>query len=287
MSITRLKWLPFSNTTLAALCSPEQEQMDYTFKITDSAEELLQAYHLLYHEYLQAGYITESANELLFTKHHLLPSTKVFVAKSEESVLSTATVFSDCPQFGLPMDELYGKELDKLRRNNRKILELGSLASNTYEFSLRGIQNFTRLVFLYCLFLDADDVCIMVNPKHAAFYRTRCEFETFGEEKHYTRVNAPAVSLRANLHIVREKLERHGINHTCREKLSSAYQSLKITLCAHILEVFHGNQLHQPPSTPLNANLINRLLLGKMADLKDLSMECRMLLNNSYSGLYI
>lgn len=288
MTMTRHRWLPFSNPSLQiAKCISQKHQLDYVFKIADSTDELLNAYKLLYHEYLHAGYIKENKNKILFTKHHLLPKTTVFVAKSGKATISTATLVRDSKQFGLPMDELYSTELKKLRRENRKIIEVGSLASNRFQFTRRGIQNFTKLLFLYCVFVDADDVCVMVNPKHVAVYKRLCDLEVFGEEKYYPKVNAPAVALRADVSRVRQKLHSKGLMASYREKLDSDYLSLKIGLCAKITEIFKNNSAPRPPLNPLDTCVINHILSGKSDALQDLSMECINVLKNSYPGIRI
>jgi hypothetical protein len=288
MSLTRHRWLTFTNpTTREKECAQQAEQIDYVFKVADSARELLEAYHLLYHEYVQVGYAQENKNEILFTKHHLLPKTTVLLAKSESAVISTATLVRDSDLFGLPMDDLYGKELESLRRKRRKVVEVCALASSTQRFSRIGIHNFTRLLFLYCVFLDVDDVCVMVNPKHVPIYKRLCELELFGEEKHYDRVNAPAVALRADVAAVRERLGRNGLMTSYRNTLDSHYLSQRIALCERIIGIFKGQRFPRSRPNPLDTSLINHILSDIIDDLQDLSLECKILLRNSYPGLQI
>jgi hypothetical protein len=288
MTLTRHRWLNFSNSiTRENECFQRADEIDYLFKVADSACELLESYHLLYHEYVNAGYAQENKNEILFTKHHLLPKTTVLLAKSESTVISTATLVPDSNQFGLPMDDLYGKELGSLRRQRRKVVEVCSLASSTHRFSRIGIHNFTRLLFLYCVFLDVDDVCVMVNPKHVPVYKRLCDLELFGDEKHYHRVNAPAVALRADVAAVRERLGSNGLMTSYRNTLDSQYLSLRIALCERITGIFKGEHFPRFRPNPLDTGLINRILSDVIDDLQDLSLECKILLRNSYPGLLI
>ena len=288
MTLTRHRWLNFSNSiTPENECFQRADEIDYLFKVADSACELLESYHLLYHEYVNAGYAKENNNEILFTKHHLLPKTTVLLAKSENTVISTATLVPDSNQFGLPMDDLYGKELESLRRQRRKVVEVCSLASSTHRFSRIGIHNFTRLLFLYCVFLDVDDVCVMVNPKHVPVYKRLCDLELFGDEKHYHRVNAPAVALRADVAAVRERLGSNGLMTSYRSTLDSQYLSLRIALCERITGIFRGQHFPRFRPNPLDTGLINRILSDIIDDLQDLSLECKILLRDSYPGLQI
>ncbi|WP_051822534.1 N-acyl amino acid synthase FeeM domain-containing protein [Desulfonatronum thiodismutans] len=282
------RWLPFPNETFpATVLQHAPDDVDYVFKLADDPDELCQAYHLLYREYLNVGYIQESPGKLLFTPHHLLPTTTVFLAKSQEAVLSTATLVHDSKPSGLPMDALFHAELDTLRAQNRRILEVCSLASDRCAFSRRGIQNFTKLIFLYCVFLDIDDVCIMVNPRHVHLYKNRCEFEIFAEEKYYPKVNAMAVALRANVHKAREKLDRVYLKFSYQHKLFSHYLSLSIALDASIFRVFGDVQSSKTCRNPLDANVINRFLGHKADALSDVPLDFKKLLHESYPGIRI
>ena len=53
---------------------------------------------------------------------------------------------------------------------------------------------------------EINDICIIVNPKHAKFYRRILFFEDLGVEKNYPRVEAPAIALRLNIDRNKEKL---------------------------------------------------------------------------------
>lgn len=284
MPLTNPRWQQFAQTIHDA--PPVlPERIDYAFKIVDSGRELLQAFELLYHEYLQAGYVCQSASELLFTKHHLLPETTVFVAKAEDAVLSTATVVRDCREFGLPMDDLFEVELNALRKRGRRILEICSLASDGRKLSRKGVQNFIKLIFLYCIFLDVDDVCIMVNPRHVGLYTNLFGFMPVGEQKYYPRVNAPAVPMRVDVQQSRENLGRKCFTFSYREHLHSRYLALKIALCDKILCTFQAESHKTPPLNPLDACLLGHMLSVKSEVLQSLSAECRKILKSCYPGL--
>lgn len=286
MHLTSLKQLPFASPLPdPSACRPQPEQIDHVFKIADSGNELLQAFALLYREYLHAGYIRESTSELLFTKYHLLPETTIFVAKNHSAVVSTATIVRDNPQFGLPMDELYETELDTLRKQGRRILEVCSLASDKLKLSRSGIQNFIKLIFLYCIFLDADDICIIVNPRHVKLYTAMFGFKAFGDEKYYPRVNAPAVPLRVDILQARNNISQTCFTFSYSEHLHSRYQALKIAVSDKILGAFQ-NRRHGSPN-PLDTCLLGHMLSVKNDILQSLDQECRKLLANCYPGLCI
>lgn len=286
MHLTSLRQLHFASSIPdQSACQPRSEQIDHVFKIADSSNELLQAFGLLYREYLHAGYIRESASELLFTKYHLLPETTIFVAKDNSAVVSTATIVRDNPQFGLPMDELYDNELNFLRNQGRRVLEVCSLASNKQKLSRSGIQNFIKLIFLYSIFLDADDICIIVNPRHVKLYTAMFGFKTFGEEKYYPRVNAPAVPLHVDILQARNNISQTCFTFSYSEHLHSRYQALKIAVSDKILGAFQDRR-HGSPN-PLDTCLLGHMLSVKNEILQSLNQECRKLLSSCYPGLCI
>lgn len=283
MPLTSPRWRHFAQAVHHATPA-EAAHAEYEFRIADTGGELLQAFGLLYREYLHAGYVAESAGELLFTRHHLLPETTVFVARRGGNVLSTATVVRDSSEFGLPMDDLYENELAALRSQGRRVLEICALASDRREFSRSGIQDFTRLLFLFCLNLDVDDVCIMVNPKHAPLYTCRCEFDVLGEEKFYSRVKAPAIALRADARTLRHEFRSKALVPTASAMFSGQCRTTRFALCDKMLAIIQNGST-MPRLNPLNARLIGTLLAHANPSLRQLPPEYVSFLRNAYPGL--
>jgi hypothetical protein len=176
-------------------------------KIAETRDELIQAFGLVYAEYLRCGYIrSEHASRLSYNIYNYLPQTCVFVFKSYLDVVSTLTQIFDSPMFGLPMDCLYRRELDQLRGQDRLVVELSALTTPKESRWRNLIVFLCRAMFHYSLYTGVNDLCIMVNPKHVNFYKTIFLFDDFGPERFYDKVGAPAVALRLNLDHVEEKL---------------------------------------------------------------------------------
>lgn len=265
--------------------SPQGDAAGYVFKIAGSGRELIQAFHLLYEEYRRAGYVAESPHRLLFTRYHLLPETTVFLAKSGDEALSTATAVRDSRPFGLPMDDVFGEELDRLRQSRRSILEVSSLASNRRKFSRQGITDFISLVYAHSLFQDVDDICIMVNPKHVRLYMALFGFEIFGTQRHYARVNAPAVALRVDVREARMKFGERTPLCSRPAGLATLYASRGIDICARLRDTFEGCACGTAPSNPLDAILASRILAGRAAEMRALTPQCRDMIARLYPGV--
>lgn len=177
-------------------------------KIAENIDEYKQVFSLVHDSYLRMGYLgTPKPHGMLFGIHTLLPETVIFVAKSYLTVFSTLTEIFDTDPFGLPMDELYREELDGLRSRGRKIVELSALVTPV-DFRWRNVFMYiNKMMYQYSISRGVDDLCIAVNPKHARFYKQILLFEDFGPERHYPKVNAPAVALRVNMDSIQERLK--------------------------------------------------------------------------------
>jgi hypothetical protein len=264
----------------------DAEEADLVFKLAESKDELLQAYRLLYNEYFRAGYTPARPDGMLFTRHHLHPGTRVLVACYRERVVSTAAIVGDSREMGLPMDELYRGELAVLRRQGRNVAEVCSLASDRSGLAPSLIRLFTRTLFLCSLHLNFDDVCVMVNPKHVPLYRRWCDLEILGFERHYSKVNAPAVALRTDLHKARQYIVREWPQGMHKHRLKEEYRRHRVDLDGRLLGILSGSG-DSADASPLDAGLACRMLSTGAGLLCGLSPECRTLLRKSYPGLII
>jgi hypothetical protein len=177
-------------------------------KIAEDIDEYKQAFSLVHDTYLRMVYLsTPKPHGMHFGIHTLLPETVLFIAKSYLTVISTLAEIFDTELFGLPMDELYRKELDGLRSEGRKIVEL-SLLVTPANFRWNNVFMYiNKVMYQYSIHCGVNDLCIAVNPKHASFYKLILLFEDFGPERYYPKVNAPAVALRLNMDSIEERLK--------------------------------------------------------------------------------
>ena len=172
-----------------------------------SVEDYIRCFRLLHDVYVQTGLTDPLPIPLRIVPHHSDPESKVFMGdfrhgQSMQLPVYTISLFSDNEQ-GLPIDEAFQKEVDILRKQGRRLVEAGCLASNPAFRT--GNQNIpmlgNRLILNYASQnLDADDLLITVHPRHLKIYENILLFEKIGEISSYSYVNGkPAVALRLNL----------------------------------------------------------------------------------------
>uniref|UniRef100_A0A832EBQ8 N-acyl amino acid synthase FeeM catalytic core domain-containing protein n=1 Tax=Desulfacinum infernum TaxID=35837 RepID=A0A832EBQ8_9BACT len=166
------------------------------------------AFRLVHDEYLRLGYLSApTPSGMIYRLHHVLPTSSTLLLKDRDTVVGTLTHVLDTDLYRLPMDKLYGDELNALRRQGRRLAELSALAVRR-DYCLQSLfMLLVRAAYEYALERRVTDFCIMVNPRHASFYRTFFLFEDLGPERLYPLVNAPAVALRADLLTFPERLQ--------------------------------------------------------------------------------
>lgn len=189
----------------------------------ESEGEIEEAFSLVYQEYKKSDYINcseaEFKSKIPFS--YFLSSSATFLAKINDIIAGTISLVVDSDR-GLPMDEVYREELDKLRGQNKKIAEVCRLATSS-DFLLEkrnsgtSINNLSLLLSLFKLVLHhavgqkIDNLCIAINPKHNSFY-SALGFEDIGGLKYYSSVNdAPALAKTLDLSKVKEQKNRSSL----------------------------------------------------------------------------
>lgn len=180
----------------------------FSCNIAQTRNELKQAFSLVYKEYFRAGYIKKATpSKMVVSIYSLLPKTIVWIVKFNHTVVSTLTQVFDS-SLGLPLDEVYEKELDELRLEGRRMVELSALAiSSKYRWQNAYMPLFRNMLH-HVLSCEVTDLCIAINPKHKTFYKDILLFEDLGEKKYYPKVNAPSVALRLDLTTAEKRFEQ-------------------------------------------------------------------------------
>ena len=142
----------------------------------------------------------------------------------DERVVGTTTLGLDSTQ-GLLADEVYGAELDELRKQGRKICELTKLAIDDANVDSRHI---IAVLFHLCKIYGqnihgASDCVIEINPRHSLFYQRLLGFAPFGPERLCKRVNAPAVLLRLTMDYADQQIRSHGGKFAAAKQVKSLY----------------------------------------------------------------
>jgi hypothetical protein len=181
-----------------------------TFRKASSVDDYLSCFSLLHDVYVAAGFIKPSIPPLRIIPHHSYPDAVVFMgsvpdAQAGSVPIYTASIFRDNIKkgFDLPMDTEFRRELDVLRNQGSRLVEIGCLASHPLyrkgDKKIPMLGNRTLVSYAMNVF-QADDIVITVHPKYLKIYEDILLFERIGEISSYSYVNNnPAVALRQDL----------------------------------------------------------------------------------------
>jgi hypothetical protein len=176
------------------------DALDYG--VATTTDELDGAFRLVHDRYVARGYMRRHPSGRRIGLHHALPTTRVFVCRSDRQVIGTVSLVLDS-LLELPCDALYRAELAPLRAAGRRVAEVSALAVDE-RWRSAGLEVPMTLVHLVVAYasriVQVDDLCITVHPRHARFYERVLRFERSGAGKPHPGVeDAPAVLLRLDL----------------------------------------------------------------------------------------
>jgi hypothetical protein len=168
---------------------------DIRVKIATEQADFEEAFELLSANYRARGYDLESEKPYRFTPSHALPGTIMVVAKHEGHVVATMTVVLDNATLGLPLECIYGEEIEQLRGEGRRLGEAISLADSglTVREFIQVFKALIKLAMQYHRKNGGTTCVIVVNPRHAGFYQRVLGFTSLGSGRSYPTVqNHPA-----------------------------------------------------------------------------------------------
>ena len=174
-------------TRLMFSASISKDDNNFTFKIADTKEEVLQALELVQSNYRRLE-MTDSDELMRISKFNFMPTTTIFIAKSGEEVVGTISVILDS-HLKLPIDNFNNVN------DFRGLGVIGEFSCLTVGQKWRsrntGISLPLALLALdYCLnTLQLDYIFLTIRKSVVPFYTDICGFELFGDTKKHSGVN--------------------------------------------------------------------------------------------------
>lgn len=168
-----------------------------TVRIASTTADHRAAFALLADSYRERGYEESDGHRYRFTPHLALPDAATFVAQRADRVVATLSLVPDTLRLGLPLESIYGPEVDALRRDGRRLAEPTCLAARglgSTEF-VHVLTALTRLMMQHHLQRGGDTFVIAVHPRHAAYYQKTLGFDSLGPlRSHPSVLGAPALA---------------------------------------------------------------------------------------------
>jgi hypothetical protein len=184
---------------------------DIRVKIASERAEWKDAFQLVALNYQAAGY-EASASKVRFTPYHALPDTVTFIAKYQGRVMMTFSLVPDNTLLGLPLETIFGEEINQLRRERRRLAEIISLAADS-EVSPREFRpifvTLIKLMMQYHVSHGGDTWVIAVNPRHRDFYTKAMGYVSLGPPRTYPNVqDAPAEGYMLDVELMKARVPK-------------------------------------------------------------------------------
>lgn len=201
--------------TFNAYNSPASDNEKIHIKVANNLKQREAAYQLASETYKSCGYVNDFHTSLHVQSYDIRSDTITFISLNHMGdVVGSITVVSN-KSGQLPSDQIFHNELSCLYQDGKIIVEATRFVTDkTRNNSKDVINNLLNQIFIYAIsVLQADEMVIEVNPRHAGFYQRLLCFEKLGDEKPCDRVNgAPAVLLRVPLQLAKNKIEEGRSN---------------------------------------------------------------------------
>ena len=173
-----------------------------SFRYAKTGNDYISCFRLLHDVYAAVGYVQPSSPPLRIIQQHLDPETLIIMGFIKDTLVYTAILFPD-NQLGLPIDSAFKKQVDALREQGRRLVEVGCLVSPPdYRKGNQSIPMLcNQIVHLTAINrYHADDLLITTHPKYLKIYEDILLFEQIGGISKFSYVNDnPAVALRQDL----------------------------------------------------------------------------------------
>ncbi len=167
------------------------------YKTARSRNEWEAAFRIVYDAYVESGLITANDYGMRVTPYHLIPTTQVFVACRNESVVGTLSLVEDS-RWGVPLDSVFPRQVQKLRDEGYRFGEVTCLADRgtPSRCALTVVMKLMGLMAQFASRHGVQKLIIGVHPRHAGFYERLAAFESTGPTKAYPAVkNHPVIPM--------------------------------------------------------------------------------------------
>ncbi len=238
-----------------------------TIKIADTSSELSSAFSLTQRSYEKANLLNKNSSRQRLTKYHLLPTTKVIVAKVGDTVIGTISLILDSP-IGLPIDSMV--PIDLMRKNMKRICEVSSFAIDEKWRSRANGLFFPLTLFTlkYSIeLMKADSLVIVTNERARFIYEDIFFFNPISLcPDRYRNVNdqnayAQKLILKDVYHLFKKSYEHRRVEQNLFEMMEEI--DLETCKVNDPYEVIPHSRYHE---LLLHSNSSAKVILGELQD---------------------
>ncbi len=168
------------------------------YKVASSISEVIDAWCVVYRQYLAASLIAPNEMSVFTFPEYISNNTAVLLGKKMGRTVCTVSAVLDSDR-GLPLDNYYSEELNSLRGEGRKLIEIGLLADARGASKMNQIVDLMSGIARFGVYSDHHDFVVGVHPRRVNFFSSVFGFKPFGQVKDYGKLRtAPVILLHAH-----------------------------------------------------------------------------------------
>ncbi|MCA2018002.1 hypothetical protein LDJ79_17915 [Vibrio tritonius] len=264
----------------------DQSSRAVTYKIAVDKQEIERAFTLVWDNYVEAGLQKDNHQGIRFTKYHLLPDTRIFIAnfhdelemgtpshfKESTNVVGTVSIIFDSPM-GLPMEEFCGDQINNIREEGGKVAEVTAFALNPNYTKYKVFLHLFKLLFQFAELKGVTDLCCSVAERHCRFYQKICLFEPLGELVPYSAA-------------YKRRVQGHRLNIAqANSKAEEFYSGREFDADLHRFFFTENYNRKKGEGRPLSSELLQYFLAERTDYLRSLDEKDLSLLRDEYQRL--
>jgi len=163
-------------------------------KVASKLSEIIEGWRLVYEQYLKWALIDANPFSVFTYPEYLSRNSAVILGKEgDKNVCSVSAVLDS--KHGLPLDAYFHHELERMRKENKKLIEIGLLANQSEKASPFYIIELLSSIARFGVYSDFHDYVIGVHPRRAKFFKHFFGFNQVGVPKKYYKLHDAEVIL--------------------------------------------------------------------------------------------
>ena len=163
-------------------------------KVATTFYEMMEGWRLVYKQYLKSALIDANPFSIFTYPEYISQNSAVILGKSgKNSVCSVSAVLDS--KDGLPLDAYFHTELNALRNQNKKLIEIGLLANVSERAGPFYIIELLSSIARFGVYSNFHDYVIGVHPRRASFYKNLFGLQQIGEPRKYHQLHEAEVIL--------------------------------------------------------------------------------------------
>lgn len=163
------------------------------YNVASNFHDIIDAWSLVYRQYLAASLIEPNPLELFTFPEYISNQSAVVVGKEKGEIICTASGLLDGEK-GLPLDTYYHDELNALRSEGKKLIEIGLVADTRKTDGMANAIELMNNIARFGVQANHLDYVVGIHPKRVNLYNRLWGFKPIAKAKEYdTLKTAPVV----------------------------------------------------------------------------------------------